>query len=117
VDTTYVGGITKVLEVMKIAKNFNKNTELQSWSYPLGQAANLHIMLSHDNCDYFEQVVPFQDHEHGAKTFIRTNDKGEVTVNPDPGLGIEIDWDVVRRDWYSHLKLGSNGLESEIRSI
>ena len=26
VDTTYVGGITKVLEVMKIAKKFNKNT-------------------------------------------------------------------------------------------
>jgi L-alanine-DL-glutamate epimerase-like enolase superfamily enzyme len=51
------------------------------------------------------------------KTFIRTNDKGEVTVNPDPGLGIEIDWDVIHRDWYSHLKLGPNGLETEIRSI
>ena len=98
-------------------KNFNKNTELQSWSYPLGQAANLHIMLSHDNCDYFEQVVPYEDHEHGAKTFIRTNQKGEVTVNPDPGLGIEIDWEVIHRDWYSYLKLDQNGLKAETRTI
>ena len=74
-------------------------------------------MLSHDNCDYFEQVVPFEYHEHGAKTFIRTNQKGEVTVNTDPGLGIKIDWEVVHRDWYSYLKLGPKGLESEIRSI
>ena len=102
---------------MKIAKNFNKNVELQSWSYPLGQAANLHIMLSHGNCDYFEQVVPFEDHEHGAKTFIRTNHKSEVAANPNPGLGIEIDWDVINRDWYSYLKLDLKGLKSEIRSI
>lgn len=117
VDTTYVGGITKTLEVMKIANKFNKNTELQSWSYPLGQAANLHIMLSHKNCDYFEQVVPLEDHEHGAKTFIRTDHKGEVTVNPDPGLGIQVDWETVNRDWYSYLKLDQSGLKSENRSI
>ena len=74
-------------------------------------------MLSHGNCDYFEQVVPFEDHEHGAKTFIRTNKKGEVTANSDPGLGIEIDWDVVYRVWYSYLKLGPKGIKSETRSI
>ena len=55
--------------------------------------------------------------EHGAKTFIRTNQKSEVTANPDFGLGIEIDWDVINRDWYSYLKLDPNGLKSEIRSI
>ena len=34
VDTSYVGGITKVLEVMKIASTIsNKDVELQSWSY------------------------------------------------------------------------------------
>ena len=117
VDTTYVGGITQALKIMNIANKYNKNTELQSWSYPLGQAANLHIMLSHENCEYFEQVVPFEDHEHGAKTFIRTDQKGEVTVNSNPGLGIEVDWEVINRDWYSYLKLDQNGLTSETRSI
>jgi len=117
VDTTYVGGITQALKIMNIANKYNKNTELQSWSYPLGQAANLHIMLSHENCEYFEQVVPFEDHEHGAKTFIRTNQKGKVTVNSNPGLGIEVDWEVINRDWYSYLKLDQNGLSSKTRSI
>jgi L-alanine-DL-glutamate epimerase-like enolase superfamily enzyme len=74
-------------------------------------------MLSHENCEYFEQVVPFEDHEHGAKTFIRTNQKGKVTVNSNPGLGIEVDWEVINRDWYSYLKLDQNGLSSKTRSI
>ena len=90
---------------MRIATKYNKNTELQSWSYPLGQAANLHIMLSHENCNYFEQVVPYKNHEHAAKSFIRTDNLGFVSPNPEPGLGIEIDWDVVNRDWYSHIRL------------
>ena len=74
-------------------------------------------MLSHNNCDYFEQVVPFEDHEHGAKTFIRSNQNGEVTVNPEHGLGIAIDWGIINRDWYSYLKLDENGLKSKTRSI
>ena len=56
----------------------NINVELQSWAFPLGQAANLHMMLSNNNCQYFEQVVPFEDHEHGALNHIRTNNKGMV---------------------------------------
>jgi len=117
VDTTYVGGITKALQVMEIANKYNKNNELQSWSYPLGQAANLHIMLSHTNCEYFEQVVPFEDHEHGAKSFIRTNKTGHVEANSEPGLGIEIDWEVINRDWYSYIKWDGVKLEAQTRSI
>ena len=117
VDTTYVGGITQSLKIMKIAEKYNKNTELQSWSYPLGQAANLHIMLSHKNCNYFEQVVPYENHEHAAKSFIRTDKHGYVSPNPEHGLGIEIDWDVVNRDWYSHIRLDEKGLKTQIRKI
>ncbi len=117
VDATYVGGITKMLEIMRVAHKFDKNVELQSWSYPLGQAANLHIMLSHENCDYFEQVVPYEDHEHGAKNYIRTDPKGYVSSNSRPGLGIEIDWEIINRDWYSYLKLDDKGLISKKRSI
>ena len=117
VDTTYVGGITQAIKIMKIAQKYNKNTELQSWSYPLGQAANLHIMLSHENCNYFEQVVPYKNHEHAAKSFIRTDNLGYVGPNPEHGLGIEVDWDIVSRDWYSHIRLDEKGLKSQIRSI
>ena len=102
---------------MRIATKYNKNTELQSWSYPLGQAANLHIMLSHENCNYFEQVVPYKNHEHAAKSFIRTDNHGFVSPNLEPGLGIEIDWDIVNRDWYSHIRIDEKGLKSQIRSI
>ena len=104
VDTTYVGGITKALEIMEIALSYQKNVELQSWSYPLGQAANLHIMLSHQNCDFFEQVVPFEDHEHGALNFIRTDNQGLVSVPSKPGLGIDINWHQIEKDVYKQYK-------------
>jgi hypothetical protein len=63
------------------------------------------IMLSHENCNYFEQVVPYKNHEHAAKSFIRTDNLGYVGPNPEHGLGIEVDWDIVSRDWYSHIRL------------
>jgi len=74
-------------------------------------------MLSHTNCEYFEQVVPFEDHEHGAKSFIRTNKTGHVEANSEPGLGIEIDWEVINRDWYSYIKWDGVKLEAQTRSI
>ena len=99
-----MGGITKTLEIMEIALSYQKNVELQSWSYPLGQAANLHIMLSHQNCDFFEQVVPFEDHEHGALNFIRTDNQGLVSVPSKPGLGIDINWHQIEKDVYKQYK-------------
>jgi len=53
VDTTYAGGITITKRIMEMAASHNFNVELQSWAFPLGQAANLHMMLSNENCDFF----------------------------------------------------------------
>ena len=41
----------------------------------------------------------------------------DIGPNPEHGLGIEVDWDIVSRDWYSHIRLDEKGLKSQIRSI
>ena len=110
IDTTYAGGITITKRIMEMAANLNFNVELQSWAFPLGQAANLHMMLSNENCDFFEQVVPFVDHEHGAKNFIRTDNNGNIHPTKDNGLGITMNWDQIHQDYYLHLKFDKNGL-------
>ena len=110
VDTTYVGGITIAKEIMEMALANNINVELQSWAFPLGQAANLHMMLSHINGEYFEQVVPFKNHEHGATNFIRTDNNGNVSPTGENGLGIDIDWPQIEKDFYLNIKLDKNGL-------
>ena len=45
--------------------------EIMSWGYSLVSAANLHLMLAHDNCSYFEQSVPCEPYEYGMQDVIR----------------------------------------------
>ena len=59
VDATVAGGITPGRKIMALAEAHGLDTELQCWGYTLTQAANLHLMLAHRNCTYFEQPVPY----------------------------------------------------------
>ena len=56
--------------------------------------------------------------------FVPSAEQAELLDNIQPmmdilsdGLGIEVDWDIVSRDWYSHIRLDEKGLKSQIRSI
>jgi L-alanine-DL-glutamate epimerase-like enolase superfamily enzyme len=95
IDATNCGGITAARRVMAMAKAQDMTVEVQSWGYTLQQAANLHIMLAHDNCRYFEQAVPYETYEVGSLDVIRTDAEGYVHAPEGPGLGIRVDWDAV----------------------
>ena len=92
VDTTVAGGVTPMQKIMAIAEAHGMNVEIQSWGYTLTQAANLHVMLAHRNCEYFEQPVPYPAFEYGSLDVIRTDEEGYVHAPDGPGLGIRTDW-------------------------
>lgn len=94
-DVTGIGGFTGACAGMATTAAHNRKCEVQSWGYTLTQAANLHLMLAYSNCDYFEQAAPFEKYEFGAKQVIRPDADGCVTASGLPGLGIEMDWDVL----------------------
>jgi len=95
VDATICGGITPIRKVMALAEALGMNVEVQCWGYTLTQAANLHVMLAHRNCTYFEQPVPYQAFEHGVTDVIRTDREGFVHAPPGDGLGIGLDWKAI----------------------
>jgi L-alanine-DL-glutamate epimerase-like enolase superfamily enzyme len=97
IDTTIVGGFTPARKIMALAAANSMNVEVQCWGYTLTQAANLHLMLAYDNCTYFEQAVPFGPYEYGSLNFIRTDKHGYVHAPSGTGLGIEVDWDAIRK--------------------
>ena len=97
IDTTIVGGFTPARKIMALAAANSMNVEVQCWGYTLTQAANLHLMLAYDNCTYFEQAVPFGPYEFGSLNFIRTDKQGYVHAPPGTGLGIEVDWDAIKK--------------------
>jgi L-alanine-DL-glutamate epimerase-like enolase superfamily enzyme len=95
VDTAVMGGITATRKAMALAEAAGMTLQLQSWGYTLNQAANLHMMLAHRNCSYFEQPVPYPAFEHGMLDAIRTGPDGHVAAPDAPGLGVRVDWNAM----------------------
>jgi L-alanine-DL-glutamate epimerase-like enolase superfamily enzyme len=83
---------------MALAEARAMTVELQCWGYTLTQAANLHLMLARPNCTYFEQPVPYLPFEHGCTNPIRTDTDGYVHAPVGPGLGVDLDWQVIEAD-------------------
>ena len=94
-ETTFAGGITGTSKIFSLAAARGMNVEPQTWGYSLTQAAGLHVELAFANCRFFEQPVPYPAYEFGCRNPIRTNAEGFVTAPNGPGLGIEMDWDLV----------------------
>ena len=92
-DVTGIGGFTGAGEVVAATRAHGRTCEVQSWGYTLTQAANLHHMLTHSICDYFEQATPVEKYEFGAQQVIRPDAEGLVRPSDLPGLGVEMDWD------------------------
>ena len=92
-DVTGIGGFTGAGEVVTATRSHGKTCEVQSWGYTLTQAANLHHMLTHSICDYFEQATPLEKYEFSARQVIRPDSDGLVRPSDLPGLGVEMDWE------------------------
>ena len=101
-DVTSIGGFTGAREAMALASAHGLKGELQSWGYTLTQAANLHFLLSQTHCEYFEQSAPFETYEFGSMNVFRPDDEGYVFANNLPGLGVEMDWQLLNQYMYAH---------------
>ncbi len=95
IDATTAGGITPSRKVMALAEAHGLNVEFQSWGCALSMAANLHLMLAFQNCEFFEMPVPYADFQAEALGQIEVDAQGYVAASGEPGLGLAIDWDAV----------------------
>ena len=95
-------GITGLKKLCSLAESYGLNCEIGTAGNGLLNAANLHVMLSVSNCDFYEYLMPFELQHFGLNTY-PTPDKGGLMQAPDrPGLGFELDW-----DWLEHHKVAS----------
>jgi L-alanine-DL-glutamate epimerase-like enolase superfamily enzyme len=97
-DACNVGGISAAMKAMALAGAHGLKTELQSYGYPLSQAANLHVMLGVAGCSYFEHPVPIEHYEYACANPIRLEADGCVRAPDGPGLGLDLDWNRIERD-------------------
>lgn len=104
----FTGGITEMHKIATLCEFYGVKYEPHSFGGAYTQMANLHVMLSIEHCDFFE--LPLIEGKEGALDAgvlkgIRIDERGYVKPFDQPGLGLEIDWDMVktgesyRLDW------------------
>ncbi|MEV6815651.1 enolase C-terminal domain-like protein [Micromonospora sp. NPDC051296] len=90
-----IGGITGLRKIGALAELHNRRMEPHSYGSTLVQAAHLHYILSVRNCEFFELPYPRGPLDFGMKDVIEVGDDGYVRAPTAPGLGYEVDWDVI----------------------
>lgn len=98
-DAVVTGGITPLVKLCHMAEGFNMKCEIHHGHNSLGNAANLHVMMAVPNCEFYEVFPSTGALKYGLVEDIEVDADGLVHAPSGPGLGFEIDWDLVRREY------------------
>lgn len=98
-DVAVTGGITPLMKIAHIAEGFGMKFEVHHGGNSLNNVANLHVTMAIHNCDYYEVFPATGANKYGLVKDIEVDDKGLVYAPTEPGLGYEIDWELVKRDF------------------
>ncbi len=97
-DVAVSGGITPLIKTVHVADAFRMKCEIHHGGNSLNNVANLHVTMAAANCDYYEVFPASGANKYGLVEDIEVDNQGLVYAPEKPGLGYEIDWDLVERD-------------------
>ena len=84
------------MKIAHLAESFGMNCEIHTTTMNYMDIANLHVSCAIRNCHYFEYFVPEEDFMFPMSERLPIDENGMITVPKKPGIGVELDWDVVR---------------------
>ncbi|MCL5027024.1 MAG: mandelate racemase [Chloroflexi bacterium] len=97
-DVAICGGITPLIRLCHMADAFRMKCEIHHGGNSLLNAANLHVTMAVPNCEFYEVFPCSGANKYGLVEDIEVDSNGMVTIPEKPGLGYEIDWDLVEKD-------------------
>jgi L-alanine-DL-glutamate epimerase-like enolase superfamily enzyme len=97
-DVAVTGGITPLVKIAHLAEAFRMKCEIHHGGNSLNNVANLHVTMAVNNCDFYEVFPSSGANKFGLVKDIEVDDQGFVYAPQKPGLGCEIDWDLVKRE-------------------
>lgn len=95
-DVAIKGGLTAILKAAHLAEAFQMNYEIHHGGNSLNNFANLHVMMAIRNCEYFEVLLPDRAQKYGLVRDIEVDAEGYVHAVDGPGLGADIDFDLIK---------------------
>ncbi len=78
--------------------SFQMNYEVHHGGNSLNNVANLHLIMAIANCEYFEVLLPDEVQKHGLIEDIEVDKDGLVHAFQGPGLGANIDFEMIERN-------------------
>ena len=97
-DVAVKGGITSILKTAHLAEAFRMNYEIHHGGNSLNNVANLHVLMSVPNSEFFEVLLPAGAQKYGLVEDIEVDGDGLVHAPVQPGLGYEIDFELIERN-------------------
>ena len=94
-DVSWKDGVTGTLKIAHMAEAFGLNCEIHTTTMNYMDTANAHVSCAVKNCKYFEYFVPEDNYRLPMKGDLPIKD-GFITLPETPGIGAEIDWDLVK---------------------
>jgi len=80
-----------------LAEAFHHNFEVHHGGDSLNNVANLHVITTIRNTEFFEVLLPAASQKYGLARDIEIDAAGLVHAPAGPGLGTEIDFALVER--------------------
>ena len=96
-DVAVKGGITPLVKTAHLAEAFHMNFEIHHGGNSLNNVANLHVTMAIRNCEFFEVLLPAAAQKYGLARDIEVDAHGLVHAPGAPGLGADIDFELIAR--------------------
>jgi L-alanine-DL-glutamate epimerase-like enolase superfamily enzyme len=97
-DVAVTGGITPLIKIAHLAEAFRMKCEIHHGGNSLNNVANLHVIMAMNNCDYYEVFLSSGANKFGLVEDVEVDSQGLVYAPERPGLGYEIDWELIERE-------------------
>jgi L-alanine-DL-glutamate epimerase-like enolase superfamily enzyme len=96
-DVAFKGGITTCMKAAHLAEAFGMNFEIHHGCNSLNNVACLQVAMAIRNCEYFEVLLPDAANKYGLVRDIEVDAAGLVHAPTAPGLGADIDFNLIAR--------------------
>ncbi|HEY8612314.1 MAG TPA: enolase C-terminal domain-like protein [Roseomonas sp.] len=95
-DVAVKGGLTTLIKAAHLAEAFGMKLEVHHGANSHANLANLHVEMAIANCEFHEVMLPDTFQKYGLVRDIEVDADGMVHAPQGPGLGAEIDFDLIR---------------------
>jgi L-alanine-DL-glutamate epimerase-like enolase superfamily enzyme len=103
-DIPVKGGLSTMIKTAHLAEAFHMNYEVHHGGNSFNNMAQLHFACSLRNTTYFEVLLPHGAHKYGLLNDITIDKSGMAHCPETPGVGAEIDFDLIKRKQIAVLK-------------